>query len=48
MANLPQVIVTLAANGTLIAELPGPNGARRQVALGTGFRKDMGRDPVPS
>jgi hypothetical protein len=47
MANLPQVIVTLAPNGTLIAELPGPNGARRQVALGSGFRKDMGRDPVP-
>jgi hypothetical protein len=34
MANLPQVIVTLAPNGTLIAELPGPNGARRQVPLG--------------
>jgi hypothetical protein len=35
MANLPQVIVTLAPNGTLIAELPGPNGARRQVPLGS-------------
>lgn len=34
MANLPQVIVTLAPNGALIAELPGPNGARRQVPLG--------------
>jgi hypothetical protein len=46
MANLPQVIVTLAPNGTLIAELPGPNGARRQVALGTGIRKSFG-EPVP-
>jgi hypothetical protein len=33
MANLPQVIVTLAPNGRLIAELPGPNGARRKVDL---------------
>jgi hypothetical protein len=33
MANLPQVIVTLAPNGCLIAELPGPNGARRKVDL---------------
>lgn len=33
MANVPQVIVTLAPNGALIAELPAANGARRQVAL---------------
>jgi hypothetical protein len=46
MANLPQVIVTLAPNGTLIAELPGANGARRQVPLGTGVRKSFD-DPVP-
>lgn len=33
MANLPQVIVTLAPNGRLIAELPAANGARRKVNL---------------
>jgi hypothetical protein len=44
MANLPQVIVTLAPNGTLIAELPGANGARRQVPLGP---KPTRRNPYP-
>ncbi len=30
---IPQIIVTLSPSGALIAELPGPNGARRQIEL---------------
>lgn len=33
MSRVPQVLVTLSPSGSLVAELPGMNGARRQVEL---------------
>jgi hypothetical protein len=33
MANIPQVIITLSPQGSLIIELPAANGARRQIDL---------------
>jgi hypothetical protein len=36
----PQVIVTLAPDGSLIAELPASNGSRRQVPLKGGLTVD--------
>lgn len=33
MIRTPQIILTLSPEGSLVAELPGPNGARRKVPL---------------
>lgn len=33
MSRAPQVLITLAPDGRLVAELPGANGSRRQVTI---------------
>lgn len=44
MSRIPQILITLAPDGRLVAELPGANGMRRQVpveSLGT-IRRMLG------